>query len=1432
MARVFVSHSSRDAALAADVHRWLVDEGHEAFLDQDLSDGILAGEEWEKRLHERLRWADAVVCVLTSAYLASVWCTAELAIAQSRGSRLLPIRAEYGLRHPLLDSVQYVDLTLDAAAARARVIEALLRVDAAGGYGRPDDRSPFPGLRPLDTDEHSVFFGRAREIDELATLLRSPAEQAYPAVLVVVGPSGCGKSSLVRAGLLPVMAAEPGWWTLPAILPGTQPVAALARELAASAHQLGLAWTVTDVRRRLDAGDLTGLVDDLLLAVPGRRRRHLLIVVDQFEELLTQTGLQQRAQFAELLRDALAGPMRVVATLRPEFLEPLLASSDLSALPTRTHILRPLRPEALRAVIEGPADRAGITIDAELVPRLVADTGGGEALPLLAYTLAQLADGVTRGGRLTTTRYEQLGEVHGVLVRQADAALADALAAGGRSREEVIRELLRLVTVDEQGRPTRWRVPRDELPRQVLTELQPFIDRRLLTTDTEGGHVVLGVAHEAFLSAWPPLIEAIAAAASALRARRQVEQAAAQWIEDGHASSRLWERGQLAAALADTGARLQSHRGAPKAPPAGDGFVPHRRSPVQWRRGHRTLVAERVELSARARDFLAASIRRDRRRRNRAVTTLSVLLVLALGAAAFAIGQQRSAEERQRLATARLLVTQAESSLDRDPRTALRMGEAALRIHPSSETESALVRNVLTTPYTGTLTGSVYAVAFAPNGHILATVSAEDSSSVILWDTADPAAPQRLGAPLSGHTGWVSEVVFARDGHTLATAGADGTLLWDVTDPAAPQRLGAPLSGHTGGVYAVAFAPNGHILATAGGDDGTLILWDITDPAAPRQLGSPFTGHSLEVNAVAFARNGHILATAGSDDLGGSFVILWDITDPAAPRRLGSPLTGYSGVVHVAFAPDGHAMVTADAGATVILWDVTDPAVPQRLGSSLSGHTGGVYAVAFAPNGHTLATAGANGTLLWDITDPAVPQRLGSSLSGHTGGVYAVAFAPNGHTLATAGYDTVILWELTDPAAPQQLGAPLSGHTSGVGAVAFAPNKHILATAGFDESNDNSRVIEDSTVVLWDVTNPATPQRLGSPLRSSLGMVFALVFAPNGRTLVTAGADGTVLWDISDPAAPRQLGAPLTGHPGAVIDVAFAPDGHILATAGADDGAIILWDTTDPAAPQRLGAPLSGHTGGVSEVAFVPDGHTLGTAGADDGAIILWDTTDPAAPQRLGAPLSGHTGGVSEVAFVPDGHTLGTAGADDGAIILWDTTDPAAPQRLGAPLSGHTGEVSEVAFAPDGHILATAGGDDGTLILWDTTDPAAPRRLGSSLTGHTGGVWEAAFVSNGHILATVGNDGIILWDIADPARPQRLSPRLPDGVYEVAFAPNGHTMATGGRNGTVILWDFTGLQSLRAHAIEHACAITGGSFSHSEWAKYVPGLKYIDACGT
>ena len=80
----------------------------------------------------------------------------------------------------------------------------------------------------------------------------------------------------------------------------------------------------------------------------------------------------------------------------------------------------------------------------------------------------------------------------------------------------------------------------------------------------------------------------------------------------------------------------------------------------------------------------------------------------------------------------------------------------------------------------------------------------------------------------------VNAVAFSPDGHTLATASADHTVrLWDISDPHHPMPL-STLTGHTYAVFSVAFSPDGHTLATAS-LDRTVRIWDVQrPPAIPR----------------------------------------------------------------------------------------------------------------------------------------------------------------------------------------------------------------------------------------------------------------------------------------------------------------------------------------------------------------------------------------------------------------------------------------------------------------------------------------------------------------------------------------------------------------------------------------------------------------------
>ena len=71
-----------------------------AQVPADRRDGTQGGENWRQRIYAELRGADAVVCLVSPAYLDSRWCTIEIAVAQSRGAKVIPLSLRPGARHP------------------------------------------------------------------------------------------------------------------------------------------------------------------------------------------------------------------------------------------------------------------------------------------------------------------------------------------------------------------------------------------------------------------------------------------------------------------------------------------------------------------------------------------------------------------------------------------------------------------------------------------------------------------------------------------------------------------------------------------------------------------------------------------------------------------------------------------------------------------------------------------------------------------------------------------------------------------------------------------------------------------------------------------------------------------------------------------------------------------------------------------------------------------------------------------------------------------------------------------------------------------------------------------------------------------------------------------------------------------------------------
>jgi WD40 repeat protein len=151
-------------------------------------------------------------------------------------------------------------------------------------------------------------------------------------------------------------------------------------------------------------------------------------------------------------------------------------------------------------------------------------------------------------------------------------------------------------------------------------------------------------------------------------------------------------------------------------------------------------------------------------------------------------------------------------------------------------------------------------LAFSPDGRTLVT---NHGAEVQLWDPATGHLRQRL----EGHTGVVRCAAFAPDGRILATGGRDGRIhLWDLQR----GQVLSPLLGHTDAVVSLAFSPDGRTLAS-GGWDGKVRLWSV----AGAQQVITLEGHSGKVRCVAFAPDGQVLASAGEAPDGRSEVYLW-----------------------------------------------------------------------------------------------------------------------------------------------------------------------------------------------------------------------------------------------------------------------------------------------------------------------------------------------------------------------------------------------------------------------------------------------------------------------------------------------------------------------------------------------------------------------------
>src|SRR6202042_2153823 len=318
---------------------------------------------------------------------------------------------------------------LFVAAARGRapaedVLAALREATAPEGPAWPG--GPYLGLVPFEERDAQLFYGRDELTGQLVGRLAERLRDA--GILLVAGESGSGKSSLLRAGLLPRLAAGvlgPGSERWPRLV--IRPTASPLRELAMGLAEMAGVDPVSVYRSLLAApGEASMLAGQAARAAAGTSSR-LVLVVDQFEELFTAgeddgAGAAERRAFVTALHAAAtmpAGPRGVppalvVAAVRADYLGRLIAFPPLkAALDAGLFTVGPMSEAELRLAVTGPAAEAGLVVEPAVVEAVITelrDEGGGGlgsgVLPLMSQAMAATWE-LREGNELTVRGYRR-----------------------------------------------------------------------------------------------------------------------------------------------------------------------------------------------------------------------------------------------------------------------------------------------------------------------------------------------------------------------------------------------------------------------------------------------------------------------------------------------------------------------------------------------------------------------------------------------------------------------------------------------------------------------------------------------------------------------------------------------------------------------------------------------------------------------------------------------------------------------------------------------------------------------------------------------------------------------------------------------------------------------------------------------------------------
>ena len=293
------------------------------------------------------------------------------------------------------------------------------------------------------------------------------------------------------------------------------------------------------------------------------------------------------------------------------------------------------------------------------------------------------------------------------------------------------------------------------------------------------------------------------------------------------------------------------------------------------------------------------------------------------------------------------------------------------------------------------------------------------------------------------------------------------------------------------------------------------------------------------------------------------------------------------------------------------------------------------------------------------------------------------------------------------------------------------------------------------------------------------GPVNAIAYSRSANQIAVAAAENIHIYDAS---TYKELMV-FNGHTDSVSTLAFSPNGKLLVSGGADK-TVRLWETETG----KLRRTREEHTAPINTVAFSLSGERFWSASSKDNTIRSWYPRD-------GGRWSSRVGGRTDITFI----TIACSYERETVAKIYNSMPIRCTIKISANywrvVSGHTDSINVLTLYEGGKTFAT-GSRDKAIQLWNIADRDKPLW---TFIGHTDAITAMDFSINGKLLASGSSDKTVrLWDVATGQHLHTFIGHKGEvgavtflgdkALARTAFAKD-KALASGSSDGTVIIWD-------------------------------------------